>query len=299
MALHAKQTVDPLTMAKFHSQTSVFVQNRSYFAGIEITWKMTLSVSKLFILLTVLLRFCRSEQNLLACVRTLLRQENVKHLILVDQRSDSYLAPLFETLDWSVTTVTGLSSEGARHGSDILFATSVADIAKADFESIQLTDGRIYILLVEAEQSTTIITDVFSKFNAYPYMRSKVFVVANSGHVWRFYSFGEISCTEKNARIVEAIAQCDANGKWSHLRNNTQSNERHCPLIVAAAKLEPFSYYDESRRLFKGIDYQLVKTVAEHLRHDVSFVVADVESTKFVLYPSFMSRRLLKMLVIC
>lgn len=42
----------------------------------------------LFISLRVLLGFCKSGQSSLACFRTLLREENVQHLILVYRKSD-------------------------------------------------------------------------------------------------------------------------------------------------------------------------------------------------------------------
>lgn len=82
------------------------------------------------------------------------------------------------------------------------------------------------------------------------------------------------------------FAECDGSenqGNLINFTNRKKINGKRCALTVAAAKFEPFVYFDTSNGFYKGIDYFLVKTIAEQLHFDVNFIEADVNATKLVV----------------
>lgn len=190
-------------------------------------------------------------------------------------------APLFETYDWSITTAMDISvaQNRTQYGSDILIACHVTGIAKTDLEPVHMTTARIYILLVDEQQSIDIINGIFAKFNEH--LRNNVVIIAHgmtNCSVWQFYHFiDNIYCTKNDTIFVEAFAECVESGNpgiLTDLTNHVKSDEKKCPLIVAATEFQPFTYYDELTGFYKGIEY---------LHLNVNFKLADENSIGFVL----------------
>lgn len=221
----------------------------------------------------------------LSCIRTFLGQENTRNLVLVDQRSDLPLKAFLDTTDWSVTIPTDTMSAiiETHPKSDVGITTSVAYIRNS---SIILAKRRVYVVLNDFCLSSDVIWNVFSKFNEN--MRSEVVVIARATrNLWHFYQFTKLGCAKMDEESVEMFAECnDADGfrKVTLLKNRTDSDGRRCSLVVAATNFEPFTYYDEPRGFFKGIDYSLVTNIAKQLKIDVKFVPADADSIKCVFF---------------
>lgn len=64
------------------------------------------------------------------------------------------------------------------------------------------------------------------------------------------------------------------------IASNNQSfwNQKSRPLLIAARQREPFTYYDDDRGFYKGIDYMIVQTIAERLQLNVKFVRIENDS---------------------
>lgn len=246
---------------------------------------MKQSVFDIFMFLSVLLRFSKYGKCSLSCLRTFLREEDVSHLIFIDRKSDSHLAPLFESMDWFVTTMnitSGLANTCHEH--NILIAPSIVDITKAYFETIHLPNKRTYIVLSKEELSINTIRSIFSKLSES--MQTDVIVVkpiAKVGDVWQLFRFIDHCNARNDMKFVATIFQCNASENNENFTYLTNHARKRCSLTVAAAKFEPLTYYDESRGFYKGVDYYFVKIIAEYLRYDVNFVIADENSTGSVL----------------
>lgn len=215
----------------------------------------------------------------LSCACTFFRHENVKHFVLIDEKSDIKLDPLFDTLDWTITIAIALDQR--HHASNVIIITSAANF---NTSTIYLTTERVYVILNDDHQSIDGIGEIFSKFNKS--VRRNVIVIGQTGNdLWHFYRFIDFDCTAKNANFVEDFVECVGSGSEVNLTNlpsRTSFNEKMCPLTIAATKFEPFTFYDESRGFYKGIDYSLVETIAQRLQFEVNFIEADVKSMKLV-----------------
>lgn len=216
----------------------------------------------------------------LSCVGTFLREKNIKHLTLVDQRSDLPLKTLFDSTDWSViVSQHGTLLEDSHPESDVIIITT--SMATFRNSTINLKMGRVCMILNDERPS---IDGIFLKFKAN--MRNNVIVIAKIAmNRWHFHRFNEFGCSENSAKSVEVFAECDESDSSENLTyfsNHTKLNGKKCPLTVAATKYEPFTYYDESKGFYKGIDYFLVKAIAQQLQIDVNFIRADVNSMALV-----------------
>lgn len=220
----------------------------------------------------------------LSCARIFfLLEGKVKRLILIDQRSDLALEPLFDTSDWSITILKNtntISAQETHPGTDIIITTSVATFSRTP---IELTTGRAHVILSDERPTIDAVSLVYSKFDKT--LRSNVIIIAKVGKaMWHFYRFYGFDCTINSAGSVVAFAECDKNESrnLTYSRMPTKIVATKCPVIIAAMEFQPFTYFDESRRFYKGIDYFLVKNIAQKLRIDVNIVRADANSTKCV-----------------
>lgn len=227
----------------------------------------------------------------LSCARTfLLQREKVKRLVLIDQRSDLPLAPLFDTTDWSITISKDTNAGFARETYpefDVIITTSVATFSNS---TINLMEGRVYVILSDEHPTIDAVSLALSKFEKTA--RSNVIIIAKIDKpMWHFYRFTNFDCTKNSAESVVAFAECDENqsGNITFLKMTTKINGKKCPIIVAAMESQPFICYDESGRLYKGIDYFLVKNIAQQLQIDLSVIRADINSTKCVFCDKFFS----------
>lgn len=249
---------------------------------------MKLKLNDICILLSVFLWFSKRGDCSLSCIHSFLRVENVKHLVFVDRKSD-YM-PLFDTTDWTIITATDISLtlDRARHGTDIIIATSAADVVELDFDTVHLANGRIYVILINERHSIDTIRSIFSKFNENVQRNVIVMeqVTRGSSIIWRFYRLiDHKDCTKDNSQFVGMFAKCNENGIHANAMLSTNRSKfagKMCPLTVAAAIFEPYTYYDEARGFYGGMDYFLVKTIAKHLHTDVKFIPADEKSIKYV-----------------
>lgn len=177
-------------------------------------------------------------------------------------------------------TALALDYGGGYPASDVIITSSVAAFSNS---TINFTARRVYVALSDNHPALDGITLVFSKFEE-P-VRSNVIVIAKIGNaLWHFYRFIEFGCTKKSAESVVNFAECDEmeSENLKYLKTSTKFNGKKCPIIVAATTFEPFTYYDDSRGFYKGIEYSLVKTIARQLQIDVKFIPADVNSIKCV-----------------
>lgn len=235
----------------------------------------------------VFLWFQDSTQCSLSCVRTFLRENNVKQMILVDQRSDLSLSALFDTMDWSVTVFANRTSAlfDVPPGFDVIITTSVAHIRVS---SNSLKKRRVYVILNDMHPSIDAILSIFLEFTEN--VRRSVIVIARVARdQWRFYRFNEFDCTNNGAVSVDAFAECNVEESFGYLIQSTKYTNLDgmtCPLLAVATKCKPLTYYDESRGLFKGADYYLVENIAKRLQMDVNFVQDELNPAKSVLCKS-------------
>lgn len=245
---------------------------------------MKLEFSIAFTTLSVFWLIDKGALCSLSCVRTFLLEKRVKNLALVDQKSDLPLAAFYDTAEWTIITSTdeNLALDTTNTiASDVVITTSAAYIRDS---SIGLTKGHVCVVLNDEHPSIHAIWSVFSKFKAS--IRNDVVIIATMGkNLWRFYRFVKSDCSENGRGSVEVVADCDENernGMMLHFENNTKLDGKKCPLVVAATNFEPYTYYNQSRGFYKGIDYFLIENIAKQLQIGVTFIRTDADSTKCV-----------------
>lgn len=109
-----------------------------------------------------------------------------------------------------------------------------------------------------------------------------VFVSDDSGK-WAWYSV-----SAKNRNCDGSVATLEAEFEWrcnscDRVDYNRSENcprvseQRHkrCPLKVASIHSPTYTYYDEQRSFYKGIDYFMIETVAEKLNLDIVYRFID------------------------
>lgn len=245
---------------------------------------MKLKISIIFVTFCAFWWIGESTQSPLSCVRKhFLREKRVKHLVLIDQNSDLRLAPLFDTTDWSITIPLSKTPDEGQPQSDVIITTSSKHFnVFGRLEQFISAKRRIHVILNDEQPSIDTVRSIFLKFREN--VRSNVNVIAEiAANLWQFYRLTEPNCSKSVE--VEAFAGChgsESDGNLTYSLNHTTSRGKKCPLIVAATKFEPFTYYDESRGFHQGIDYVLVKNIAAKLQIDVNFVGADVNTVECV-----------------
>lgn len=234
---------------------------------------MKLRISIVFIIFCAIYWSVMQAQCSLSCVGTFFREKNIKTLSLIDRRSDLPLEAIFNTSDWTVTVT---SDEKIVVDSNVLITVSVANFR--DFAS-GFTMGNAYVILTDEDPSPETISGIFFRFQVK--VRGNVVIMGKStASRWHLYRFSEFQYANSSANPVQVFAEC-ANSHLTHLLNDS-SRERKWPLTIAVKKYEPFAYYDASVGFHKGIDYSLVKSIAERLELDVHFIRADADSVKLV-----------------
>lgn len=250
-------------------------------------------ISIVFIIFCAFLLWFGSARDYLSCVRIFFREKNIKNLALVDQSNDLPLEAFFESTDWAGTISTD-SNETPRT-SDVIITTSVA---KFSISTIDWAMGRVYVILSDVHPSINTIWGVFCKFKEN--RRNNVIVIAKMAtvaNVWHFHRMIEFDCTKNSVKSLQVFAECTESegiGNQRHSLINKKLTEKKCSLTVTATIFEPFTYYDKFKGFYKGIDYFLIKTIAQKLQIDVNFVRADanLQSIKCVVFRTPEKRRI-------
>lgn len=252
---------------------------------VQIKRKMNVKI----LLISTLSIFCAtsaSEERPFACARKFLQKEKISNFIIVNAAEighkespiDSFFRSIDCEYDWSITVVSNLfRAMGAQRGempkNVILFASSPADIDPV-YANVQMTNTRLFVVLTNAHSSRQSIRSIFRKFDLS--MQSQVEVMERSGdNSWKFYKYVDDRCSSNEPKSLVMVAECNDGATGVHIRylsNGLPVKGKSCPLIVAARQFEPFTYYDDVKGFYNGIDYLIVKTISERLQLDVKFV---------------------------
>lgn len=226
-----------------------------------------------------------SDQWSFSCARKFFQKEKITNLVVVDSSRvgtndlpiESFFRSFDTKYDWSVTVVSHIVSAVNVQANEIvrnvvLFASSPADIDPF-YKTGQLTETRIFIYLTNP--SIDLIQPIFGRFASK--MQSRVVVVLRTDdNVWKFFKVVGDRCSLNGMKSLVVVAECSerkkivANGR--HLATDLQSRGKSCPLIVATRQFEPFTYYDNVKGFYNGIDYLMVKTISEQLEFEVKFI---------------------------
>lgn len=227
-----------------------------------------------------------SDQFSFSCARKFFQEEEVATFVVVDStqagHNDSPIDSFFRSMDtendWSITVVSNIFramdvQKNEISKSVILFVSSPTHIGPV-FANIQMTNTRIFVVLTNAHPSRESIRSVFRKFGT-P-MQSHVIVMERMGdNFWKFYKYVDDRCPFNGIKSVVMVADCNDSASGANIRhfsNGLQVKEKSCPLIVATNQFEPFTYYDDVKGFYNGIDYSIVKTISERLQLVVKFV---------------------------
>lgn len=243
---------------------------------------------KILVIITLSV-FCAtkvSNQVSLSCVWTFFREKKIVNFAVVhsasDGKNEQTIMSFFRSLDTecncSVTVASNISNTLNASGSEIpkkviLFASSPADIDSA-YAMIHLENTRIFIILTNEKPSTSSVESIFQKFCSS--MQSQVTIAHQlAAGAWKFYRLDDDRCTTHGSKVLAVVAECSGNGSDTNFQYSTkkfQTKGKSCPLIVAAKRFEPFTYYDNVKGFYNGIDYLIVKTISDRLQLDVKFI---------------------------
>lgn len=233
-----------------------------------------------------------SDPPSFSCVRKYFLREKLTDFIVIDSFAagqsnsavHSFLRLAHTKSEWSLTVRTNGSKtmddeNKGRQKNVILFVSSPRDIGP-DITSIRRTKSRIYIILTNEYLSLDSIQVIFRKFDTFT--RRHVVVMHAKSDFWKFYKYVEGTCPSDARESLVVVAECSGNLLGANLRQLSAGSKvkgKSCPLIVAVRQYKPFAYYEDSKGIFGGMDYLIVKTISERLQLNVKFVRAEAYST--------------------
>lgn len=186
---------------------------------------------------------------------------------------------LAESLDFSQS-----DSSLVNERRDFLFFYSEIDAERAMDQLIvdsQFDSPHLHVICVKKisdEQISSILTSLTkTRFGR----NVNVFVPGDRGK-WAWYSVNA-----NNRQCDGSGASVEAEFGWRRNRcvrmddkrsengprvdRQTIQGHKRCPLKVASIHSPPYTYYDEQRSFYKGIDYFMIETVAEKLSLDIVY----------------------------
>lgn len=91
---------------------------------------------------------------------------------------------------------------------------------------------------------------------------------------WQMYQRIDDNCDSRHLNI-EIIEECKFNRSGgSTKRYRTMFKGQKCSLKVAIGKITPYTFYDQRRGFYKGIEVRLIETIAEAMMMKVNYSVA-------------------------
>lgn len=238
-----------------------------------------------FLLILILFANCSAgSQCSFSCVHKYFSKEKLVNFIVVasfDAKSDeSYMNSFFKSMDmkfnWSIAVVSNMRkaidfriSESVKNV--VLFVSSSADIGP-EYANVDLTNTRIFLIVANVYPTLNNIRSMCRKFGS---SITEVVVMAKMGeNIWKFCKYVNDRCSVQK-KFLEVVGECENDAVSTNIRylsSNLHKERNSCPLIVATNQFEPFTYYDEDKGFYSGIDYLIVKSISARLQQDVKFI---------------------------
>lgn len=227
-----------------------------------------------------------SDQFSFACARKYFQNEKITDFIVVAPadagRNELPIQSFFKSLDiesnWPVTVANDIFSamnvlENEKTKNVILFVSSAADFDSVH-ANIHLANIRIFVIVTHAHAHSS-CDSIFRKFSS-SMQRHVVVIERTEGQFWKFYKSVDDRCSSDGRKTINVVAECEENAigmiVLRYLSDGSPVKGKSCPLIVAAKQFEPFTYYDDIKGFYNGIDYLIVKTISERLQQDLKFI---------------------------
>lgn len=248
----------------------------------------------LTLLLSIFSAARASDQWSFSAARKFFQSERITNVVVVvSPRTGSNEFPMesfFRSSDtnygWSITVISNITSavnvrvDGIVKNM-VLFVSSSGDIDPSN-KWAQLENTRFFIF--HSNSSIDLVQPIFARFDSK--MQSQVVVFQRTdNNFWKFFKFVGDRCSLNAIKSLVVVAECSdteksgATANCRHLSKGLERREKSCPLIVTTKQFEPFTYYDDVKGFYNGIDYSIVKTISERLRLQVKFVRAGNGST--------------------
>lgn len=194
---------------------------------------------------------------------------------------------------WNIDCLeTDVAEELSQNLNSVIFLTT-QDLSDHDFiKRILDLNTFMHVILTDTEELDTFEFDraINSVFH---YFQSNINVIAlrknenanahEKSLIWKMLKFKRQNCSWSNFEAV-TFEECFTSGTNVYFEDKTITNvtSKECPIYVSGINNIPYAYYDKAIGFYKGIDYNLVKFIANRLNKDLEFYyMNDSEFSEF------------------
>lgn len=188
---------------------------------------------------------------------------------------------------WNIDHLEAAIAEKLSQNSNIVILLTVQDLGDPEFiKRILYLNTFTHVILIETEELHEF---EFNKTvsSVFHYFQASINVLAlrknENGSFWKMLKFRRQNCSWSNFEAV-TFKECYTLGMNVYFESKkiTSFTSNECPIYVSGINNNPYSYYNEVKGFYKGIDYNLVKFIANRLNKELEFYyMNDSEFSEF------------------
>lgn len=202
-------------------------------------------------------------------------------LISESKVQSDFLKKINEDYVWT-TTIAIDAKITASSKNVLIFITAIIESDLNIIAKNNCLDDINLIIVFLYFDATNVLFKIQQLFNYFPHdlcVNVKVFASKpNDGgyESWKIYTKATLQYNRNNLNI-EPIAECHINEnviEVAEIHHPKSSGQTKYLMKVLATEFAPFTYFNKNNQLYKGIDHQLLQTIADQFQFDIQYIKA-------------------------
>lgn len=181
------------------------------------------------------------------------------------------------------TTLTTFASMDKEPRNYLIFLSSgdLADLKHIVIPNVP-DESFLYIFYQRSDVNDS-LSDIYSIFT--PSFEQNIVIIAtlqnSSGSEWIAFRVVLVKCMNSFKKYeMVTVSECRRDG-FKHFPL-TPRNTAECPIQVAGIHNPPFTYYDDSRGFYSGVEYYLIRLICERLKKPLNFTYLSLPTAAVV-----------------